>query len=358
VSSTAPRVAINGRMFGKPVTGTERFATEIVRELVKRHPERLEIHVPAGTALPEWLRPVKIVRSRMRGPLFDQVAVPLRTIGKTLVNLSGPTSVLKRRQLSVVHDASVLEYPENFALLFRLAYRVMYWAAVHLVEIPVTVSEFSRSEIVKHYGPKAKRFEVVSCGSEHASRIEAVAPPEHLAGPYAVCIGSLTRRKNLGPFLRAADRMGLDVAVIGAAGPSSNFGSVAWDDTAGRRSTIHFLGRLSDAETAWVIDRASALVFPSLYEGFGLPVVEAQRRGCAVIAADTSSLPEVLRDSALYFPPFSPETALAHLTELERAPELRADLVRRGAANSRRYTWSRSAERVAALLGLDAGGRR
>src|SRR5215213_398712 len=206
VRSVAPVLAVNGRMFGKPITGTERFAREILREFAARHPERLEIHVPTGIALPEWACRCKVVRSMVRGPLFDQLAMPIKTIGKTLVNLSGPTSVLKRKQLSVVHDASVLEYPESFAPLFRWAYRVMYWSAVHFIEIPVTVSAFSRSEIVKHYGGMARRFAVVSCGSEHAERIRGVPPSVEVPEPYVVCIGSLTPRKNLRPLLHAAAR--------------------------------------------------------------------------------------------------------------------------------------------------------
>ena len=182
---------------------------------------------------------------RVRGPLFDQLAVPIKTIGKTLVNLSGPTSVLKRKQLSVVHDASVLAYPESFAPMFRWAYRVMYWAAVHFIEIPVTVSAFSRSEIVKHYGGRARRFAVVSCGSEHAERIRAVPPSVEVPEPYVVCIGSLTRRKNRRLSSRGRPQRH-QCRRHRRGGPSSVFGGDGASSSV-RDESIHYLSRLTDA---------------------------------------------------------------------------------------------------------------
>ena len=256
----------------------------------RRAIQRLEIHVPAAS-------PARVGASyqscplRVRGPLFDQLAVPIKTIGKTLVNLSGPTSVLKRKQLSVVHDASVLAYPESFAPMFRWAYRVMYWAAVHFIEIPVTVSAFSRSEIVKHYGGRARRFAVVSCGSEHAERIRAVPPSVEVPEPYVVCIGSLTRRKNLRPcFTRPPAMASMSPSSARQARARSSVETVPPAPSATSQSTIS--GRLADAETAFVIDRASALVFSmrgSRSSGRG-----GAAEGCPVIAAETSSLPEVL----------------------------------------------------------------
>ena len=186
-------------MFGKPLTGTERFATEILRELAARHPGRLEIHVPAGIALPEWVRPIKVVRSKVGGPLFDQLAVPIKTIGKTLVNLSGPTTVLKRKQLSVVHDASVLGARELRAPVpIGLQGHVLGGRPLHRDprhgECVQSIGDRER------YGGRARRFVVVSCGSDHAERIRAVPPSVEVPEPYVVCIGSLTRRKNLRPF--------------------------------------------------------------------------------------------------------------------------------------------------------------
>ena len=209
---------------------------EILRELAARHPERLEIHAawhrcPSGAAY-------QSCPLRVRGPLFDQLAVPIKTIGKTLVNLSGPTSVLKRKQLSVVHDASVLAYPESFAPMFRWAYRVMYWAAVHFIEIPVTVSAFSRSEIVKHYGGRARRFAVVSCGSEHAERIRAVPPSVEVPEPTSSASGA-SRAGKSSPLLHEAARNGINVAVIGAAGPSSVFGGDGASSSV-RDESIHY----------------------------------------------------------------------------------------------------------------------
>ena len=105
-------------------------------------------------------------------------------------------------------------------------------------------------------------------------------------------------------------------------------------------------GRLSDAELVWLYRNSRALIFPSKYEGFGLPPLEAQVLGCPVVCSTAASLREVCGDGALYFDPDDPKTLVAQLDRLESDPDLAMELRRRGLANSQRFSWNASAQKI------------
>ena len=128
-----------------------------------------------------------------------------------------------------------------------------------------------------------------------------------------LCVGNLTPSKNLAPVTRALAAAGIPVVVVGATGSRRVFAHEAPLDGPG----IHLAGRLSDGELALLLRNARALVFPSLYEGFGLPLVEAQALGCPVIASDRASIPEVAGEGAMYFDPMRPEDAVARVNSLD-----------------------------------------
>ena len=102
------------------------------------------------------------------------------------------------------------------------------------------------------------------------------------------------------------------------------------------KGRLHFLGSVSDTQLTWLYTHAEALIFPSLYEGFGLPPLEAMRLGCPVLASNAASIPEVCGDAALYFDPQDPETLLA---QIEQFPSLKKELVLAGVQRSSAYTW-------------------
>jgi glycosyltransferase involved in cell wall biosynthesis len=214
-----------------------------------------------------------------------------------------------------------------------------------------TVSEFSRGELADVLGVDPARFALAPNGHEHALVARADAAEitlgtdlaAHATDDYVLCVGNLTPSKNLAPVTRALAAAGIPVVVVGASGSRRVFTHEAPLGGPG----IHLAGRISDGELALLLRNARALVFPSLYEGFGLPLVEAQALDCPVIASDRASIPEVAGDGAMYFDPTRPQDAVARVHALDAGERKR--LVASGRINITRFSWDRTA---GILLGL------
>jgi glycosyltransferase involved in cell wall biosynthesis len=346
------RLAVNGRFLSQATTGTQRYALELVGRLVERHPDRVVLHVPRGTVVPAALAGAAEVRvSRARGQVFEQVALPWATRDDLLLSLGGPAPMGSRRQVATIHDVSAFRHPETYSRAFRTWYRAMYRVLARRAVRVLTVSQFSAAELrrVLHVDPS--RVSVVPNGADHVDGVVPVQPdltayPSLAAEPWVLCVGTLARHKNLGPALDALEAAGIASVVVGARGSSAVFAEAAL----GRWSRAHFAGRLSDGELAWLYAHATALVFPSLYEGFGIPVVEAQRLGCPVVALDTGPMREVGGDAAILCDPAHPERVVEAVRRLVDEPDVRAETVERGRRNAERFRWDASADRLEAAL--------
>ena len=257
--------------------------------------------------------------------------------------------MLKRKQLVTMHDAAVLRVPGSFSKAFVAWYRLMYTVLARSARDVVTVSNFSRGELSAALNMHPGRWSVVLCGHEHFAALSAERPELpidfHEDEPFVLCVGTLARHKNLLGPVRAMVEAGWNVVVVGAGGPAKVF---AHDRELPRSATI--LGRVSDEELAWCYDRAFALVFPSLYEGFGLPVVEAQSRGCPVVASRSGALPETVGNAGLLFSPQDSHALLACLARLRDDPDERRRLVSAGQRNLDRFRWDESAADVADIV--------
>lgn len=342
-----PRIFINGKWLAQPTTGTQRYASEIAQRVGQRLPDAVSLVVPRDAVLPEWVAGIPVIRSRFSGHIFEQLVLPLRTFGKYLLNLSGSSPLLKLRQGIVLFDGSMFRYPETFGRAFAAWYRLLYRTAPMRSRHLFTISEFSRSELSDLLHIPPQRLIVARCGADHLSSVDDNRDDQLEADPFVVMIGSLTKRKNLTGVIQAIGARGVRVVVVGASGPSAVFS----DTETPVGALVTLAGRLDDAEIAELLSKAIALVFPSLYEGFGLPIVEAQVQGCPVICARTSSLPEVAGDAALFFDADCPEEAADHVVRLLSDSGLRSDLVARGFTNVARFSWDDAANRFVETLG-------
>jgi glycosyltransferase involved in cell wall biosynthesis len=207
--------------------------------------------------------------------------------------------------------------------------------ALHLV----TVSQFSRQELIDLLGADPARISVIPGGVDE--RFRPGAEPARRARPYVLTVASRTARKNLAALEVTAQRLareGVDLVAVGGdrpqfAGEGGDFGLV-------------WLGHVDDAELPGLYAGAEAFVLPSRYEGFGLTVLEAMAAGTPVVASDVTALPELVGDAGILVDPGDPE-AIAAAVERARGD---ADLARRGAERARGFTWASSAEQLHALL--------
>ena len=342
---------INGRFLTQPMSGVQRYAREIVRALDKRPDaaDRYVLLTPVGADdLQLTTLPVQTVPGG-RGHLWEQTALAWAARHGRLLSLGGSGPVLHPRHVVVVHDAAVFRHPDHFRWGYAAFHRILGRLLARRARL-ATVSEFSRRELAAVLNLPPSDITVAPNSADHLGAVTpdpAVVDSLDLTGrPYFVALGNLTPNKNLAVAIRALARLAdptVRLVLIGAR-PSAIFDQ----PTIQTDPRLIFAGRRSDAEVAALLDGAHGLIFPSLYEGFGIPPLEAFVHGCPVIASDIAATREVCADAALYFAPHDDATLADHMTRLLTA----TDPVRRDAGLRRAalYSWSRSAEILDDLL--------
>jgi glycosyltransferase involved in cell wall biosynthesis len=348
-------IAINGRFLTQGMTGVQRFATELTAAAdalaaLGHWPPARVLHPPGARDAELHALRAEAVGSR-GGQAWEQVDLPRALRGDLLVNLGNTAPILAgAHQAVVIHDAGAFDTPESYSFAFRTWYRLLQRLLARRGAQILTVSEFSRGRIAAALGVDPATIAVLLEGGEHILRIPADGSVlgRHGLEParYALVVGNPAAHKNLAALTAAAEvlgRHGLTLAVAGAADPAvfRAAGGVAAE-------AALLLGRVSDAELRALYENALCLVFPSRYEGFGLPPLEAMSCGCAVVAAHAGAVPEVCGSAALYFDPTQPTTLVEALDRLVTEDGLRHGLRQAGLARAATFTWERAARELLA----------
>ncbi|HYJ98379.1 MAG TPA: glycosyltransferase family 1 protein [Burkholderiaceae bacterium] len=354
------RIVVNGRFFAQPRTGVQRYGVETLRsldELLSRHPQFLE-GVMWQLALPHDAVDVPLLENfeiqtlqLFSGHLWEQVSLAAFARGAYLINLNYSAPLLKRMQLVSVHDASVRAHPQTYSWSYRLLSNLLVTTLAPRVHSLMTASHFSAQELKRHYGLQRNDIVVERSGWEHVrmrpevDEVEVLLRHGLVSGGYLLAVGSLKWNKNFGIIPRALNLLGgrqrLPVAVAGGRDARVYQGIDAPPPDA-----MKLLGFVSDEELNVLYRHASWFIFPSLYEGFGLPPLEAMANGCPVLAAHAASIPEIYDDAVLYFDPNDPASLAACLRDVTTrtdAAALRETMKQRAAARMAIYRWDANA---------------
>lgn len=344
---------INGRFLTRPATGVDRFAIELLRALERRGAlAGARMALPEGAALrtPAPAGAVLQRLGRRSGHAWEQVDLARFARGERLVNLCNTAPLAVRRQLVVLHDAAVMANPANYSRAFRAWYRLMMGTLLRRADTVATVSRFSADELRRHFGVPARAIEVLPEGGEHILREPAdttVLDRLSLDGRrFVLAVGSQSRNKNFAAVLQAMELLDdPDVLLVAVGGGDARIYAGAELSHPRLRRT----GYVSDAQLRALYETAACFVFPSFYEGFGLPPLEAMNCGCPVIVSSRASLPEVCGEAALYCDPDDPATLAAQLRRLLGSNALRDELAQAGHLRATQLTWDAAATEFLAL---------
>ena len=331
------------------VTGTESYTREVSSRLPQAAPDLrwrfLASRAKAGLGIDVTVIPFPRMWSQVRLPLHLATEDPrLLFVPGHVIPFAWPGKVL-----TVVHDLAFERFPEAYNVAERIYLQLTTRWAVARCPLLIAVSESTKDDLVEIYGVKPDRIRVIPLGLSPPST--PPAPVSRLAelgldGTFVLQVGRIERRKNQASALAAVEK--LDGVTLVVAGPERD---AALSAQLRRSKHCRVLGMVDQPTLELLYKRAGAVIVPSLYEGFGLPVLEAMARGKVVVAAMASSLPEVGGEGALYFNPAATPDQLAAIIEVALSDRpLRTSLGRTARARAAEFTWDKTAAAVAGVI--------
>ncbi len=347
-------LSLNARFLTQPLTGVQRYSLEMLNALDNLLvPGQAIAYCPHGPRLNvDWMNIQLKEMGRFKGNLWEQYDLPKQIKETMLFSPANIGLLLQKHQVVTIHDTSVFAYPEAYTWSFRLKYKSIYKRMAREADHIITVSEFSKRELQHWLNIAPERISVTYEGREHFERISAdKSVVERLRlglKPYFIVVGSNSPHKNLKLVLKAnalLDQTRYEIVLIGG-----DFLRVFQSTHMEFAPNINKTGYLSDEELKGLLCNASGLIFPSLYEGFGLPLVEAMTCSCPIICADIPSTREVCDNSVLFFDAKSPEDLAMKIGMLLDNPPLVLDLKERGIVRSRFFSWTKTAHETKQIL--------
>jgi glycosyltransferase involved in cell wall biosynthesis len=267
-----------------------------------------------------------------------------------LVNYVASAPFGYSNRIVTLHDITYLRHPKSYSLKFRLQCRLLTPLILKKSLALITVSNFSKKEIsgcFRNYPPPSIHVIYNAAGQQFN-----IKSPDKESSPYLLAVASHFYHKNIAALieafvtLRKSGKINIPLVIVGESSPYSgkqNFNTVS-------DHSIRFTGRVSDQELISLYQSATAFIFPSLYEGFGIPPLEAQACGCPVITSNAAAMPEVLGESALYFDPHSSLEMQDAIYRIVTDPSLRQSLQAKGLENVKRFSWDTSAHQLYNLI--------
>ena len=291
----------------------------------------------------------------LRSPRLETLGVEADLV-HVLTTVSVPT---RRPLVYTIHDLTPLLFPDQYSRRHRFLSKRALDLAVETSSHLISVSERTARDLVEHYGVARDRITVVHLGFDGAGEVpgpeavRAVRAAFGLDGPYVAYIGSLTRRKNLAVLVRAFDEVrravpGAKLVLAGRPGLGADEIHRAVD-ACGLGDAVVFTGYVSDASARALLRGADVFAFPSIYEGFGIPPLEAMAQGTPVVTCPAGAVEEVVGDAAVLSDPDDPSRLAHDLVRVLTDPDLARELRARGARRVEAFSWERMAAETAAV---------
>ncbi len=341
-------ILINGRFLTQPITGVQRYAREIAYALIKLKEKQYKfiIAVPNSKILgPPSDIEIFYDNSSLKGVIWQQIRLPVLMKKLRADLLWSPCNigpVFIRNHVVTIHDASVFAGPHWFSQRFRMYYRLTLPILGRMAKRVITDSNFSREELIKYRVTFAEKISVITAGvNPEFTPVET----KILDFPYILTVGSRDPRKNIWRFVNAWQQLPVDIKgnrkLVVAGKGAKSFSAEIFTETP---ADVYFIGYVDDKDLPALYSGADIFVFPSLYEGFGLPPLEAMACGCPVVVSNVASLPEVCGDAAYYVDPYNVKSIAEGMQKVLTDDTLRQSLIQKGIERAKLFSWEKSAK--------------
>jgi glycosyltransferase involved in cell wall biosynthesis len=353
-------------------TGTKTYLEEVCKAFREMDDPSVQFHfLDTPVPVSDGKNPLSKYAEHMRYQLWKQVLLPLKARAKGCDILFCtdnfvPLLHLGYKTVPVFHDAFFFENPEHYGKLWLELYFKTAVPAARRSPVIITPTEYAKKQIsrytdiplsqlvVVHEGPKS--FDAAAGGEKSIRQIAEIVPG---ADQYLLHVGSMFKRKNI-PALIHAFKLVKDVGYpdlkLVLAGPPApkkdSDGQLILEaiKLCGLEKEVIFTGYLTDQELSLIYQHALIYVFPSLNEGFGIPILEAFKHQIPVLVANNTCLPEVGGDAVLQFDPFFPEKIAAQIKLALDNEELRDTLIAKGTERLKQFSWKKTAEELVAVF--------
>lgn len=348
-------IVVNARFLTQNITGVQRFAIEISLHLKDLLKEEVVFIAPKNIVQREFAQKLGVKTiGRHKGHLWEQLDLPrfLKIKGNPLLLcLCNTAPLYYKNKIVTIHDVAFYVFPKMFSKSFLAVYRFMIPRILKSAKHVITVSEFSKKEIIKYCRIDTDKISVVY--NAVSGDFKYIGDNNLASHRYFLAVSSLNYRKNFPAVLEAFKKFeeSNDSGELYIIGDMTNSSFSALDiDKYKSDYRIKFLGRVSDNDLIRYYSNAVAFIYPSLYEGFGIPPLEAQQCHCPVISSNATSLPEVLGQSVLFNAPADTDGFATNMQRVFNDAGLRKQLIEKGLTNIKRFSWHESAERITSLL--------
>ena len=355
-------VYINSRFLTQPITGVQRFAIELSKALVAKD-DRFRFIAPRAVLHKELAEQLKVEFTGNRsGHLWEQLELPrfLKKQGSPLLlNLCNTGPLSYSHQVLTLHDMAFRVQPRWFSKTFATYYNFLVPRVAQKASHVLTVSEFSQQEIVRYTGIDKRKISVVYNAIPEVFR-SSVPGERPCSTDYVLAVGSLDPRKNLATVVRAFELLkGTPLKLIIIGGRHKAFSDPELDQLIANNPAIELLGYQNGPTLATYYAHAAVFINLSLYEGFGIPNLEAMAQGCPVIASDIPVFREVLADAVQFTDPRNPALVAESIATVTNDTQLQQTLREKGLQQANNYSYQRSAEKVISVLTqLEQTGRQ
>ena len=358
-------IYINGRFLTQKLTGVQRFAFEMVKGLFAANSGEFMILMPPGkineayTDVDKW--PIKVI-GKLTNTFWEQIDLPthLKKIGKPLLlNLVNTAPCFYKNQIASIMDMTTFVDPTWFSAKFSFYYKFIVPLFAKNAAHILTISESSKSDILKYLNIPEQKVTVIYCAVAEKflePKRDTVLDQKLLSKlglkpkSYLLGVSSLDPRKNFKGLINAFLEMKLEIPLVIVGSKGKVFADEDLKNTLIENQSIIFTGYVEDSELIALYRYAKCFVYPSLYEGFGMPPLEAMASDCPTIVSNTSSMPEVCGDASLYVDPLDILSIMEKIDLLINDNMLREKLIILGRERCRRFSWKESALKLREVI--------